>query len=93
VCVCVCARVQLWRWLGKRCHMSYHYSAIPQTQELFDCPSYIYSNLDIKTCIRALNWITQGQCLQHLTSPTTPCEIKGISAKQWYNTWSKYCLE
>jgi len=22
VCVCVCARVLLWRWLGKRCHVS-----------------------------------------------------------------------
>ena len=44
VCVCVCvwararARVLLWRWLGKRCHMSHHYSAIPQFRELFDCP-------------------------------------------------------
>ena len=37
--VCVCARVPLWRWLGKRCRMSYHYSAIPQFRELFDCPS------------------------------------------------------
>jgi hypothetical protein len=40
VCVCVCARVLLWRWLGKRCHMSYHYNVIPQFRELFDCPSY-----------------------------------------------------
>ena len=37
--VCVCARVWLWRWLGKRCYMSYHYSAIPQFRELCDCPS------------------------------------------------------
>ena len=37
--VCWCARVRLWRWLGKRCHMSYHYSAIPQFRELCDCPS------------------------------------------------------
>jgi hypothetical protein len=33
LCVCVraCARarVLIWRWLGKRCHMSNHYSAIP----------------------------------------------------------------
>ena len=36
--VCVCARVLLWRWFGKRCPMSYHYSAIPQFRELFDCP-------------------------------------------------------
>ena len=37
--VCVCARVLLWRWLGKRCHMSYHFSAIPpHFRELFDCP-------------------------------------------------------
>jgi hypothetical protein len=38
--VCALARVLLWRWLGKRCHMSYQYSAIPQFQELFNCPSY-----------------------------------------------------
>jgi len=37
---CARARVLLWRWLGKRCHMSYHYSAIPQFLEHFDCPSY-----------------------------------------------------
>jgi hypothetical protein len=40
VCVCVCTRVLLRRWLGKRCHMSYHYSAIPQFWERFDCPTY-----------------------------------------------------
>ena len=45
VCVCVCvrararARVLFWRLLGKRCHMSYLYSAVPQFRELFDCPS------------------------------------------------------
>ena len=39
--VCVRARVWLWRWLGKRCHISYHYSAIPQFRELCDCTSYI----------------------------------------------------
>jgi hypothetical protein len=22
--VCVRTRILLWRWLGKRCHMSYH---------------------------------------------------------------------
>jgi len=38
--VCVCAKVLLWRWLGKRCHMSCCYSAIPHFRELFDCPSY-----------------------------------------------------
>ena len=38
--VCVCARISLWRWLDKHCHMSYHYSAIPQFRELCDCPSY-----------------------------------------------------
>ena len=43
--VCVCARVWLWRWLDKRCPMSYHYSAIPQFRELCDCPSYIQSQL------------------------------------------------
>jgi hypothetical protein len=38
--VCARARVLLWRWLGKRCHMSYHYSATPHFRELFDCPTY-----------------------------------------------------
>jgi hypothetical protein len=28
-----------WRWLSKCCRMPYHYSAIPQFQELFDWPS------------------------------------------------------
>ena len=37
--VFVCARVWLWRWLDKRCHMSYHYSAVLQFRELCDCPS------------------------------------------------------
>jgi len=42
VCVCVCAQGSLlWRWLGKRCHMSYHYSAIPHFRELFHCSSYL----------------------------------------------------
>jgi len=36
--VCVCARVLLWRWLGKRCHMSYHYSATPHFREIFWLP-------------------------------------------------------
>ena len=39
---CARARVLLWRWLGKRCHMSYHYSAIAQFLEHFDCPSYTW---------------------------------------------------
>jgi hypothetical protein len=47
VCVCVCARaraaVLLRRWLDKRCHMSYSYSAIPGFRELFDCLSYFKS--------------------------------------------------
>ena len=38
--VCVCARFLFWKWLGKRCHMSNHYSAIPHFRELFDCLSY-----------------------------------------------------
>ena len=38
--VCVCARVLHWRWLDKRCHMSYRWSAIPQLRELFDFPSH-----------------------------------------------------
>jgi hypothetical protein len=37
--VCVRARVLLWRRLGKRCRMSYHYSAISHFWELFGCPS------------------------------------------------------
>jgi hypothetical protein len=37
--VYVCPRVLLWRWFGKRCRMSYHYSAIPPFWELFDWPS------------------------------------------------------
>jgi hypothetical protein len=37
--VCVRARVLLWRWLGKCCCMSYHYSAIPPFRELFSCHS------------------------------------------------------
>ena len=43
VCVCVRARarVLLWRWLGKRCHISNDYIDIPHFRELFDCPSYI----------------------------------------------------
>jgi hypothetical protein len=36
-CVFAHARVLLWRWLGKRYHMSYHYSTIAPFQELFDC--------------------------------------------------------
>ena len=39
--LCVCVRVLLWRWLGKRCHMSYLYSAIPHFRERFDCPFYM----------------------------------------------------
>ena len=46
VCVCVCvrarARVLLWRWLGKRCHMSNHYIGIQHFRELFDCPLYFF---------------------------------------------------
>jgi hypothetical protein len=46
VCVCVCGviartRVLLWRWLGKRCRMSYHYSTIKPFREHFDCPNLI----------------------------------------------------
>jgi hypothetical protein len=39
--VCACARVLLWRWLGKRCHISYHYSATPQFREHCECPTYV----------------------------------------------------
>jgi hypothetical protein len=40
VCVCVRAhaRVLLWRWLGKRCCMSYHYSAILPFREFLTAP-------------------------------------------------------
>ena len=38
--VCVRARVLFWRWLAKRCHMSYHWSAKPHFRELFDCLLY-----------------------------------------------------
>jgi hypothetical protein len=50
VCVCACARAGflLRRWLGKRCHMSNHYSAIPHFRERFDRPSYIESNRIIR---------------------------------------------
>ena len=47
--MCVCARILIWRWLGKRCHMSYHYSAIPQFRELFDCPSNIHAYIHTHT--------------------------------------------
>jgi hypothetical protein len=39
--VCVWARIILWRWLGTRLRMPYHYSAIPPFRELCDCPSYV----------------------------------------------------
>jgi hypothetical protein len=39
--VCACARALLWRWLGKRCHMPYHYCTTPHFRELFDCLSYL----------------------------------------------------
>jgi hypothetical protein len=38
--VCVWTGILLWRWLGKRCHMSYHYSVITHFRELFDCPMF-----------------------------------------------------
>jgi hypothetical protein len=28
--VCVCTRALLWKCLGKHCHISYHYSALPE---------------------------------------------------------------
>jgi hypothetical protein len=52
--VCVCARVLLWRWLGKRCHMSYHYRATPHFRELFDCSTY--------TGVCAINILVAWQC-------------------------------
>jgi hypothetical protein len=45
--VCALARALLWRWLGKRCFMSNHYSAIPQFREFFDIPSYINNEIYI----------------------------------------------
>ena len=49
--VCVWARVWLWRWLDKCCHMSYHYSTIPQFRELCDCPSHNPSTSIIRICV------------------------------------------
>jgi hypothetical protein len=46
--VCVHARVLLWRWLGKRCCMSYNYSARPPFRELFDGSSYTKTNATYK---------------------------------------------
>ena len=43
--LCVHAKILLWGWLGKRCHMYYHYSAIPYFRELFDCPPYTETNI------------------------------------------------
>jgi hypothetical protein len=34
------ARVLFWRWLGKRCWISYHYSAIPPILQLSDWLMY-----------------------------------------------------
>jgi len=57
VCVLVCARVLLWRWLGKRCHMSNHYIGIPHFRELFDCPSYTEEFFNMmKTGSRMTAW-------------------------------------
>jgi hypothetical protein len=39
--VCVCAKVLLWRLLGKRCHISNPCIGIPHFRKLFDCPSYM----------------------------------------------------
>jgi len=52
--VCVRARVLLWRWLGKRSHMSYNYSAIPQFRKIFDCHSYVH------TCLQETNTLREG---------------------------------
>jgi hypothetical protein len=41
--VCVCTWLLIWRWLGKRCHMSYHYSAVLPFWELFWLPFIYYS--------------------------------------------------
>jgi hypothetical protein len=46
--VCVRARVLLWKWSGKRCHMTYHYSAIPHFRELFDCMRKIKKEEEIE---------------------------------------------
>jgi hypothetical protein len=53
--VCVRARILLWRWLGKRCHMSNHYSAIPHYRELLDGPSYIRN---INSFLLHVRWST-----------------------------------
>jgi hypothetical protein len=55
----VSTRVLLWRWLGKRCCMSYHYSAIPPFWELFNRQFHIYIYIYLfiylysKTCPKA----------------------------------------
>jgi len=84
VCVCVCvrarARVLLWRWLDKRCHMSYHYSAIPQFRELFDWPSYITTHTDYTDFV--LLWGRYHCCTA--VSPDRSF-IKKENLKQWPN--------
>ena len=56
--VCMCARVLLWRWSGKRFHMSYHYSATPHFRELFDCASYTSISFQI--------WKSEHQILTYV---------------------------
>ena len=47
--VCMCARVLLWRWLGKRYYIPYRYSAMLQFCKLFDCPSYYFELEEIQS--------------------------------------------
>jgi len=63
--VCVCARVWLWRWLGKRCGMSYHYSAIPQFRELCDCASYELFFVTFTDGIASWNSLCNNISLSH----------------------------
>jgi len=61
VCVCVCVRKgpTLKVIIGKRCHMSNHYSAIPHFRELFDCHSY---NVSFDDCCQHAVYRIQTAC-------------------------------
>jgi hypothetical protein len=64
VCVCVCVRARALvsirarahlTSLGNRCHMFYYYSTIAPFRELFDCPSYTSTTLELVFFIYNLN--------------------------------------
>jgi hypothetical protein len=72
----VCARVLLWRWLGKHCCMSYHYSAIPLFQEHFDCPSYI--KFRMLFFLNSFCWLLSYPCTGEVTVWPPLCKISPI---------------